>query len=193
MAWKGIQGDQRLFWSNTTDGVNWLAPQFHRDLNTDQGPALADYNGRLYMAWKGIQGDQRLFWSSTSKTAAWGGWESPRFKGAFNTDQGPALAAHAGKLYMAWKGIQGDQRIYWSSTYDGINWSTLRSNGAFNSDQGPALASQNGKLYMVWKGIQGDQRIYWSSTYDGITWEPLHSQSTLNTDKKPALASYIIF
>jgi hypothetical protein len=39
MAWKG-DGDQHLWWTSTSDGVNWDNPQSREDFNTSQGPAL---------------------------------------------------------------------------------------------------------------------------------------------------------
>src|SRR5947207_14403936 len=51
-------------------------PQIHESLsypNSSQGPALAAFNGRLFMAWKGVEGDQRLFLASTSDGKNFGG------------------------------------------------------------------------------------------------------------------------
>ena len=69
----------------------------------------------MYVAWKGIETDQRLFWAGNANVDAPNSWSSGQVRGDFNTSQGPALAAFNNKLYMAWKGVEGDQRLFWAS------------------------------------------------------------------------------
>lgn len=74
-----------------------------------------------------------------------------------------------GILYMAWKGIQGDEGIYWT-TFDGSNWAPQQKVGGVGTSVGPALAPGFDRLlYMAWKGIVGDEGIYWS-TFNGTNW-----------------------
>jgi hypothetical protein len=41
MAWKGVEGDPRLWWASSSDGVNFDGPpQSRGDLNSSAGPAL---------------------------------------------------------------------------------------------------------------------------------------------------------
>jgi hypothetical protein len=54
------------------------------------------------------------------------------------TSVGPALAVYIGLLYMAWKGIEGDQGIYFS-TFDGQNWAAQQNVPGIGSSVGPAL------------------------------------------------------
>jgi hypothetical protein len=61
---------------------------------------------------------------------------------------------------MAWKGVDGDQGIYWSRWP--VEWAPQRNVGAVGTSVGPALATFNNRLYMAWKGVDGDQGIYWS-------------------------------
>ena len=57
-----------------------------------------------------------------------------------NSSQGPALTSSNGKVVMAWKGVEGDQRLFWASTSDRGDWDGPYSRAEFNTSQGPALA-----------------------------------------------------
>jgi hypothetical protein len=76
---------------------------------------------------------------------------------------GPSLAVFNRRLYMAWKGSDGDQRIWWSN-FDGNHWAAQQSVPApVATSVKPSLAVFNGRLDMAWKGSDGDERIWWSS------------------------------
>src|SRR3954453_19902972 len=62
------------------------------------------------------------------------------FRGALNSSQGPALTSSNGKVVMAWKGVEGDQRLFWASISDRGDWDGPYSRAKFNASQGPALA-----------------------------------------------------
>jgi hypothetical protein len=85
-----------------------------------------------------------------------------------NTNNQPSLASLASNLIMAWKGVEGDQRI-WYSKFDGNNWSSPTPVAGANTSNQPSLESLASNLIMVWKGVEGDQRI-WYSKFDGNNW-----------------------
>lgn len=68
------------------------------------------------------------------------------------------MCEYDGKLYAAWKGESGDDRIFYS-TFDGTNWAEQALIGG-NSSAGPCLANHNGVLNMGWKGEFGDERLF---------------------------------
>jgi hypothetical protein len=76
------------------------------------------------------------------------------------SSDGPALAAFNGRLYAAWKGVSGDDRMFWSS-FDGTSWSPEQIGIGTASSDGPALAAFNGRLYAAWNS---SELIYWSDT-----------------------------
>ncbi len=79
-----------------------------------------------------------------------------------------ALSAFDGKLYMAWKGEERDERIFFSD-FNGSTWTPQRQVPGVGTNSGVALAVFEGKLYMAWKGEEEDQGIYWSS-FNGTSW-----------------------
>ncbi len=176
-AWKGSNDDTRI-WYSSFDGTNW-APQKtisvpntpNEVVGTDVGPSLAVLNGVLYAAWKGSNGDTRIWYSSLPGTE----WETQKTISVPNTpnevvgtDVGPSLAVFNGVLYAAWKGSNGDERI-WYSSFDSTRreWETqVAIQSPVASSVGPSLAEFNNQLYAAWKGSDGDERI-WYSPFNG--------------------------
>lgn len=192
MAWKGA--DQKLRWATTTDGVSFSQPpQFRGDLNSSQGPALAAFNGRLYMAWKAIDtiNHQQIGWTSTLDGINFDLDHLYDQKG-INSSQGPALAAFNGKLYMVWKGMEGDQKIWLTSTSDGVNFDTPKiTHEDHTSYKGPALAALNDKLFLAWEHAD-NQKLYWANNnapgfWDGPYW---HQHIDFNSDQGPVLVVF---
>jgi hypothetical protein len=190
MVWKGIEGDQEIWFSTFDNDSGGFAPQqLLPGIGTSFRTALASYNffqsftrfEQIHMAWKGIAGDQGIYFQKFD------GAGQQRIDG-IGTSVGPALAVFRDLLCMAWKGIEGDQGIYFS-TFDGSNWTPQRVVPDVGTSVGPALATYGDRLYMAWKGIQGDQGIYWSR-YDGIEWAPQQNIGGVGTSVEPALAVF---
>jgi hypothetical protein len=102
--------------------------------------------------------------------------------------QQPALAVIGSKLYVAWKGLPGDEGIYWT-TGNGTSWAAQQKVANVGTSAGPALAALNNTLYMAWKGLGTDQRIFWSS-FNGTSWTPQQLVPNVGTNVGPKLAVY---
>lgn len=183
MAWKGIPGDEGLYW-NTGNGTTWTAQQHIANAGTSSGPALATLNGTLYMAWKGIERDERIFWSTYNGTS----WSAQQLVPNVGTSAGPKLAAFNGHMYMAWKGIDGDDGIYWSSL-TGTTWASQQRIANVGTAFGPALAVFNNQLYAVWRGEFGDETLWWSS-FNGTAWAAQKQIPGVASSEGPTLAVY---
>ena len=59
-------------------------------MGTSHSPALAEFNGRLFMAWKGARDDLGIYWSVSSNGTD---WQPQQRVGGVGTSHGPALAA----------------------------------------------------------------------------------------------------
>jgi len=173
MAWKGVGNDPNIFFTTYTDKGGWTAQQHIPNVGTSDGPALTVYGNGLYLAWVGCGGDPSIWWSQT-----WDGhyWEPQHRVDGVGASGGPSLAQlnaiNQNLLCMAWKGIGGDQQIWWS-TYNGGNWST--PSGAVQqivpdvgTTVGPTLVNFGGPVYMAWKGAGQDSHIWWTSAGGGF-------------------------
>ncbi len=170
-AWKGSNGDTRI-WFSSFDGTKW-APQktismLNVQVGTDVGPSLAVFNNRLYVAWKGSNGDERIWYSFSLPELLPGtpisSWQQQQsMLNPIASSVGPSLATFNNKLYAAWKGSTGDERI-WYSFFDGSIWAKQEPlPSPIASSVGPSLAVFNNRLYVAWKGSNGDTRIWWTS------------------------------
>ncbi len=198
LAWKGAGNDNiNLMWSS--DGIGFSTPVTLPEA-TDAAPALASFNGRLFLAWKG-SGNEAInvakvtFFASTA-----GAFGVERLEGKVTlgdtTEAAPALAAHAGRLFLAFKGAGNDAlNLLFSS--DGATFGGKRTFGD-SSDRAPALASTPGGLLLAWKGsgneaINVAHVILIGNTGGGFAIEGLAQKVALNnetTEEAPALAAH---
>ncbi|KAF2989014.1 hypothetical protein OGR47_15025 [Methylocystis sp. MJC1] len=83
----------------------------------------------------------------------------------------PALAAHNGHLFIAWKGDGNDQLNVAHVVLNGNRVVALANKVVLGdtSPVSPALASFNGRLYIAWKGDGNDNLNVMSSGDDGRT------------------------
>ena len=83
---------------------------------------------------------------------------------------GPAIAAYQEKVYAIWKGVIGDEGLYYSH-FDGNAWAPQQLVPGVASSEGAALAGYGDRLFAIWKGAGADQNL-WFSSFDGSTWAP---------------------
>lgn len=172
MAWKGIRGDQGIYWSTLNPG-GWAPQQNIRGVGTSASPALVAFRNRLYMFWKGVEGDQQVYysWLDDGRGAIW----QPQRVVAYADNEtsggvwsniggthGPSATVRGDRILLAWKGVEGDQGIYFS-LFDGNEFTgQIRVNGV-GTTQGPGVCTVGSFTHMAWKGVEGDNTIYWST------------------------------
>ncbi|MEP7340892.1 MAG: matrixin family metalloprotease [Acidobacteriota bacterium] len=170
---------------------------------TDQGttdrPAMglmsesdfAGFHATLYMAWTGVAGDSGIYWSQFDGN----GWTPQENIPDIGSSHSPSLtsvpaadgSARQG-LFMAWKGADDDQSLYWSRN-DGPGWLAQSQVEDVGSSCRPAVAQFNGRMYMAWKGVEDDSGIYWA-TFDGKSWTAQRSILGVGTSDSPALVVF---
>ncbi len=91
-------------------------------------------------------------------------------------------------LFAAWKGVNDDQGIYFSS-FDGAFFRPQQKVGGVGTAVGPALAMFNGNPVMAWRGVGSDQGIYYA-TFAGGAWSPQQNIGGIGTSMRPALAVF---
>jgi hypothetical protein len=116
------------------------------------------------------------------------GWARQRNIGGVGTSFGPSLAVFQNRLYAAWKGINNDSGIYWSSS-DGRSWVGQSHIGGVGTSVGPSLCVFQNRLYAAWKGINNDQGLYWSS-FDGNNWAPQQNFGPVGSSVGPSIAVF---
>jgi hypothetical protein len=103
MAWKGIEGDSGIYFSQFQAG-EWNAQANVPGVGTSVHPALAVFNGELFMAWKGIPADDGIYFSNFNEV----NWAGQQKVPGVGTSDGPALA---GRLQQ--QAVYGVERDRW--------------------------------------------------------------------------------
>lgn len=192
IAYRGIPEDPNLRLSAFTGRgpvPHFVQLRVLSDRASWEGPALAAFGGKLYMAWRGgTEDDQRLFWASAELHQNDLQWSEQRELTDRGSSWQPTMAVHRDRLFMAWRGVNDDQQIFWA-TFDGSNWSlqqVLDDRGSFQG--GPALAEFDGELVMAWRGVEFDHRIFWATFRDG--WSPQRVLPDRASQDGPALCVF---
>jgi hypothetical protein len=113
-----------------------------------------------------------------------------------STTDGPALAFHDGRIFIAWKS-HGSKHLKMTLSGDGGATFGPVYTSSETSDAGPSLASHNGRLFIAWKGV-GDQYLnvakvsLFASTAGNFGIEGIEENVTLtdSSSHTPALASH---
>jgi hypothetical protein len=90
-------------------------------------------------------------------------------------------------LYAVWKGVIGDEGLWFSSF--GANWSAQQQIPGVASSIGPSLAEFGGKLYAAWKGAANDQGL-WYASFDGANWSAQQQIPGAASSIGPSLAEF---
>jgi hypothetical protein len=165
MVWKGIERDDRVFFSFFNGSV-WAPQQQVPNILSSSGVSLAVYAGKLYMAWKGTLGDQGIYFTHFDGTT----WAPQQLVVGIGTSVGPSLTVLGNNLFMAWKGVEQDQRIFFNQ-FNGSTWTAQQLVPGVGTSVAPAVMNFNGAVYMMWKGMNGDQGLYWSK-FNGTSFAP---------------------
>jgi subtilase family serine protease len=169
-------------------------------LNAQFGEPLGYLNYNLY-SFAGSYAFRDILTGSNGDYQATPGWDAVTGLGSVVGDgfeqmlRGiglpPAMAYHPSSylLFMAWKGMERDESIYYSTLNGTGPWTTQQLGPNIGTSSGVALAEANGFMYMAWKGPLGDQSIYWS-VFDGASWAQPLPVPNVGTSNGPQLAAW---
>jgi len=165
-----------------------------------QGPALAAFNGKLYIAVTGTNAQNTLYINSSVDGTTWPGAFQSLAPEAANANAGPALATFQGNLYLAWTGSDSHLNIMHSAdgtTFGGkINLGSV--NGLFQSTGSPSLTATANYLILSWlsnksNGGTPEPIIYSSYSTDGVNWSSV-LQTAFGTENvapyAPAISAF---
>lgn len=158
------------------DGSSWSWGESIKDISdkeidpkTDKNPAVAAFNGKLYVAYSGSSSTSMYICSYDGSN--WKGNKKMETSGgdSFRCDEGPALAVYNNLLYCCWQG-NASQKLY-EATYDGNGdfWDTWENYKQIQDSRGikntprtnkyPTLVPFDGKLFLFYKGNHSN-KIY---------------------------------
>jgi hypothetical protein len=183
MVWKGMERDDRVFFS-TFNGTSWAPQQQVPGIGSSTGVALAVYAGKLFMAWKGVLSDQGIYYTTYDGAS----WAPQQRVAGVATSIGPRVAVLGKALFMVWKGEENDQRIFFNR-FNGSSWTAQQFVPNVATSVGPAVVNFNGAIYMVWKGMNGDPGLYYSK-FSGVSFAPQAEIAGVGSSEGPSLAIF---
>lgn len=209
--------DSKLYLSSSTDGVTFTA---FAAITSESGglsasppptsvsPALATYNGYLYLAVTGTDNKHYLATQGQGVNNAAFLFSSVGQTGVEGSTLSPSIHYFDGDLYYAFSGI--DHRCYlakWNNfavinNYTQPNLPDPNASFDFNFEpvgdtnvvtlQGPSITSYNGKFYYAYQGSNGGF-VYLGEAAPGFTFRSLndfHVTRIVSSDSAPAIAAF---
>ena len=146
-------------------------------VESEAGPALAAFNGKLYYALANSASGNNL-WLGTSADGSSFTFEN--VGGSNYTPLRPALTVFAGKLVYAFTGGNGLPYLGSSATAEAGSFDFAQVSGDSNltSRTGPALAAFNGKLYYALLATDGTIQLGVSSDGETFTFTALEGSGS---------------
>jgi len=135
----------------TAPGVASAVPT---DKTSNWQPAIAAFNGALYLAYTGLDGRLNIA-SSTDGVTFGASTIIPNNTSAV----GPGLAAFGGQLYIAWAATDGLRSINIMQSANGVSWVNKRLFGPERSRGNPALAGSSSQLLIAWNGTDNAKTV----------------------------------
>jgi kumamolisin len=151
LAWKG-SGNPQLNIEVSDDGGRTFGRKMVFGDTTQHGPALVSHEGQLILAWTG-EGAHNLDVATVSlpPDGSIGLFSHHTVVSDARSGDGPALASHDGRLFLAWQGPNEPRLNVEVSTDSGANFHGKQI-FSDTTEHSPALASHNGRLFLAWPG-----------------------------------------
>jgi hypothetical protein len=121
---------------------------------TVQQPALAAFNGKLYLAFADTDGRLNVMSSTDGQN-----FGAPVVIPNNTSEDGPGLAAFDGRLYIAWAGTESRHRINFMTSTDGVTWGGKTLFGSEASAGNPALAASSTQLLIAYNGVNSAHNL----------------------------------
>ena len=201
-VWEGDVDDTRtadvIWFSTSSDGVNWLAPlALSSDTagqDADDPQVVVDSEGLITVAWEfGDVTDDIIQSRSSLDGITW----SPVADLSDPQEQGinvQLTVSPAGLFTAIWEtSAGGNDRIHSSSSSDGVTWSAPAYVSGVPSSWQDAYDPQvtvnsDGFIMVVWEFYNGATNIIQSGySQDGISWSLANLSSTPGWSKNPQL------
>jgi hypothetical protein len=139
---------------------------------SSSGPRTIIFNNNFYVFYRN-QSDQALYTSFAPLSLSGGTWSTPAqiTGGAFTSDT-PSPCIFNNQLFVFYKGVTGDSRIWQVTSRDGTTWTSPQTVLLFRGTSAAPCAvapPQSGSMYMFYRGPDNNS-LYGSISQDGSTW-----------------------
>jgi hypothetical protein len=151
-------------------------------------PALASFNGNLYVAFQANDSSHTFFVTSSSD-----GTNLPTATGYSNIHIGsaPALAVYDGNLYAAFQANDSSHALFVTSSSNGTDWPTAWPISNVLIGSAPAMAVFNGELYVAFRANDSSNDLWIASSSNGTSFSSqVISGQSVGGNSSPAMAVF---
>jgi predicted alpha-1,6-mannanase (GH76 family) len=150
-------------------------------------PALASFNGSLYLAFQGVGVNNDLYVTLSST-----GYNFPSATRYTNlvSSSAPALAVFNNQLFMAFRGLNVDNDFYVTSASDGSSFPTATRYTNIQMGGTPALAVFNNQLCAAFQANDTGHTLHVTCSSDGVTWPTAPQVPNVLIGSDPAMAVF---
>jgi hypothetical protein len=138
---------------------------------SSSGPRTIVFNNNFYVFYRN-QSDQALYVSFAPLSLSGGTWSTPApiTGGAFTSDT-PSPCIFNNQLFVIYKGVTGDTRIWQVTSKDGTTWTSPQVVPLRGTSAAPCAVAppQSGRMYLFYRG-PANNSLYASFSKDGATW-----------------------
>lgn len=124
------------------------------DKTSNWQPAIAAFNGKLYLAYTGLDGRLNVASSIDGQT-----FGASTIIPNNSSAVGPGLTAFNGNLYIAWAATDGRRTINIMRSADGVSWVNKQLFGSEASRGNPAIAGSSSQLLIAWNGTDNARTL----------------------------------
>ena len=191
-----LPGGEQVCYFTSENALDWTSPkiQLYSGVNASSGPAAVVFKGRMYLFYKGMtapnSGNSKIFSVSTGDGTNWDQLNK-QLPDNVNTDASPVPFATSNRLFVLYKGWDGDYQLYWISSADGVNWDPMNTRTPLQSSCSPAafLAPGATTVYLLLNKLHGNIVQTSAELSSGkFVWSEEEVDTAQQTDKQPAIA-----
>ncbi|MGI8334339.1 hypothetical protein ACRYCC_30670 [Actinomadura scrupuli] len=202
MAWKGVEGDPRIWYSVWDTAANAWGTQIASRFETEHFPTVVQFRNHILMFWNNSKshddGEGRICWSELVN----GQWTHPlgpgeTSKAVLGLPHVDGVTAtwntHEDALFIAYRGPGTVTDVSWweldNHTQSGsFLWQESGTVPHAAASAAPALVADGNVMYLAWRNVDNDH-ISWSWSVNGSFWAPPRSLTDRLTSAGPALAA----
>ncbi|HWQ15230.1 MAG TPA: hypothetical protein VNL77_20695 [Roseiflexaceae bacterium] len=155
VAWN--ESERARYRTSTDGGASWSETRV---------PSNEGLTGRVYVV-AGPGGRAALTFAGANGNIYAGPWNGSEFEISRVTNKGsddyfstPTVAIDAsGKLYVAWRNVQGSFGLFYSERQPDGSWPVSRLTGATVIAQAPIVADSQGNVHLMWISVAGGREL----------------------------------
>jgi hypothetical protein len=135
------------------------------NIQVGSAPAMAQFNGQMYIAFRGYNAGNNLFVTSSSTAS---NFPNATMHPNIQMAGAPAMAVFNNQLCLSFRGYGSGSTLFVTCSSDGVTWPTAWAVPNVQMGSDPAMLAYKGKLYVAFKSNDANNGVWIASSSDGV-------------------------